>query len=178
MAAQREGPDPSQLAADEVARALGTDLESGLSAAEAARRLAADGPNALRAAPPTPLWRHVVAQLHDPLVYLLLAATVVSLVAWVAEGRHGWPIDSIVIAAIVAVNAVLGVIQELKAQNAVAALARMTAVLSTVVRDGKPVRIPSHEIVRGDLLVLAEGDSVGADGRLVEAAALRIQEAS
>src|SRR5688572_24651260 len=152
MAAKAENPDPSQLAADEVARSLGTDVEAGLSAAEAARRLAADGPNALRAAPPTPLWQRVVGQLRDPLVYLLLAATVVSLIAWVAEGRHGWPVDSIVIAAIVAVNAVLGVIQELKAQNAVAALQRMTGVVSTVVRGGKAVRIPSHDVVRGDLL--------------------------
>ncbi len=116
--------------------------------------------------------------MRDPLVYLLLGAVAISLVAWWIEGRHGWPVDALVIAAVVALNAVLGHAQESKAESAVAALARMTAVTSTVLRDGQLSRVPSAALVRGDLLVLGEGDAVGADARLVEAAALRVQEAS
>ncbi len=170
--------DPSTQPAEDVARALGTDLDRGLGAQEAARRLAADGPNALRAAPATPAWRRLLAQFEDPLIYLLLAAVVVALAAWAIEGRHGWPVDALVITLVVLLNAVLGFVQEAKAENAVAALARMTAVTSSVVRDGRLLRIPSTELVRGDLMLLGEGDAVGADARLVRAATLRVQEAS
>jgi magnesium-transporting ATPase (P-type) len=170
--------DPSLADVEAVVRDVAGDLDRGLSSTEAARRLAEAGPNTLRAAPPVPLWRKAAAQFHDPLVYLLLAAIAVSLVAWGAEGRHGWPVDALVIAAIVVANAVLGLLEELKAQNAVAALAKMTAVTSGVLRDGRLVRVPSAELVRGDVLVLAEGDAIGADARLVEASALRVQEAS
>jgi P-type Ca2+ transporter type 2C len=170
--------DPSVVDAAEVAEALAVDLGSGLSAAEAARRLAVDGPNELRAAPPVPTWRKILAQFRDPLIYLLLAAVVISLVAWVLGGGDGWPVDAIVIAAVVILNAVLGYVQEARAESAVAALQEMTAVTSSVVRDRRLVRIPSDQLVRGDLLVLAEGDAVGADARLTEAAALRVLEAS
>jgi magnesium-transporting ATPase (P-type) len=173
-----DGADPSLLDVERVALALGTDLERGLTSHEAARRLSADGPNALRAVPPVPIWRRALAQLRDPLIYLLLAATAVSLIAWIGEGLHGWPVDTAAITAIVIVNAILGLLQELKAQNAVAALARMTAVTSAVIRDAQLVRVPSSQLVRGDLLVLGEGDAVGADARLAESAALRVQEAS
>ena len=170
--------DPSLRDAGEVARALGTDLARGLTSAEAARRLARDGPNKLRSAPPVPAWRRFLAQFRDPLIYLLLAAIAISLVAWLLEGRGGWPVDAVVIALIVVLNAVLGYVQEAKAESAVAALARMTAVTSAVLREGELRRVPSDELVRGDVLALGEGDSVGADARLVQAAALRVQEAS
>ena len=162
----------------EVAEALAVDLDTGLSSAEAARRLAADGPNELRAAPPVPTWRKILAQFRDPLIYLLLAAVAISLLAWVLGGGHGWPVDAIVISVVVLLNAVLGYVQEARAESAVAALQEMTAVTSAVLRDGRMLRIPSEQLVRGDLLVLAEGDAVGADGRLTEAAALRVLEAS
>ena len=170
--------DPSVLEPAAIARILGADPERGLTTEAAARRLAEDGPNALRQAPPVPAWRKVLAQFRDPLIYLLLAAIGISLVAWSIEGRVGWPVDAIVIALIVVMNAVLGYVQEAKAENAVAALTRMTAVTSAVVREGVVARIPSDELVRGDVLLLGEGDSVGADARLVQAAALRVQEAS
>jgi magnesium-transporting ATPase (P-type) len=120
----------------------------------------------------------MLVHFKDPLIYLLLAAVAISLAAWVIRGRDGWPIDAIVIALIVVVNAILGYLQEAKAERAVAALAKMTAVMSSVVRDGRVVRLPSAELVRGDLFVLGEGDAVGADARLVKADALRVQEAS
>jgi len=170
--------DPSIKNADEVAGALGADIENGLTSEEASRRLAANGPNELRSAPRRPTWLRILSHFHDPLVYLLLAAIAIALVAWVIEGLVGWPVDAIVIAIIVLLNAVLGYVQEAKAEDAVAALARMTAATSTVLRDGQVLRVPSAELVRGDLLVLGEGDAVGADARLVQTTSLRVQEAS
>ena len=174
--------DASVMDTDAVVAALEVDVETGLSAQEAARRLAQNGPNELRAAPRAPAWRRVLAQFQDPLVYLLLTAVAVALVAWWVEGTaaqgRGWPVDAIVIAAVVLLNGVIGHVQEAKAQNAVAALARMTAATATVLRDGKPQRVPSAELVRGDVLVLAEGDAVGADARLLQATTLRVQEAA
>ena len=154
------------------------DSSDGLSSDEAARRLAADGPNDIRSAPRTPAWRRILSHFHDPLIYLLLGAIGIAVVAWGIEGFAGWPVDAIVIASVVILNAILGFVQESKAQDAVAALARMTAVTSAVMRDGQAVRVPSAELVRGDLLVLGEGDAVGADARLIEAVSLRVQEAS
>jgi P-type Ca2+ transporter type 2C len=170
--------DPSVEDANEVARVLDADLESGLSSQEASRRLSESGRNELRAIPPVPTWRRLLSQFQDPLIYLLLGAIGIALVAWSIEGNAGWPVDAIVIALVVVLNAILGYVQEAKAQNAVAALARMTAVTSAVIRDGQVVRIPSAELVRGDLLVLGEGDAVGADARLHQAISLRVQEAS
>lgn len=170
--------DASVMDADAVAAALGVDVENGLSAQEAARRLAQNGPNELRAAPRAPAWRRALAQFQDPLIYLLLAAVAIALLAWWVEGRVGWPVDAIVIAAVVLLNGVIGHVQEAKAQDAVAALAKMTAATSGVLRDGKPQRVPSAEIVRGDVLVLAEGDAVGADARLFQATSLQVQEAA
>ena len=170
--------DPSVKNADEVASALGVDFNNGLTSAEASRRLAQDGPNEVRSAPPRAAWRRFLSHFNDPLVYLLLVAVAIALVAWTIEGLVGWPVDAIVIATIVLLNAVLGYMQEAKAADAVAALARMTAVTSTVMRDGQVRRVPSAELVRGDLLVLGEGDAVGADARLFEATSLRLQEAS
>ena len=170
--------DPSTIDVAEIARLLATDIDVGLSTQEALRRLVEDGRNELRAAAPTPTWRRVLAQFQDPLVYLLLGAVVIALLAWVIEGRTGWPVDAIVISLVVTLNAVLGYVQEAKAGNAVAALARLTAVTSSVVRDGRVQRLASAELVRGDVILLGEGDAVGADARLVQAATLRILEAS
>ena len=171
-------PDPCVLDAAEVAAGLGVDPGVGLSPAEAARRLAADGPNELRGTPPVPAWRRLLRQFQDPLIYLLFVAIAIATVAWLLEGAAGVPVDAVVIAAIVVLNAVIGFVQENRASDAVAALAELTAATSTVLRGGELVSIPSSELVRGDLLVLAEGDSVGADGRLLRATALRVQEAS
>ena len=170
--------DPSTHDVAEIAQRLGSDTERGLSSAEAARRLARDGPNEVRAAPRPAPWRRFLSQFQDPLIYLLLAAIVIAVIAWFIEGRDGWPMDGIVIAFIVILNAVLGFVQEARAENAVAALGRMTAVTSSVMRDGSPMRIPSVELVRGDLLVLAEGDAVGADARLLQVSTLHVLEAS
>ncbi len=170
--------DPSLVDGETVARALHTDLEGGLGAGDAAARLARDGPNELRAAVQIPTWRRILGQFQDPLIYLLLGAVAIALAAWLVEGRQGWPVDAIVIAAVIVLNAALGYAQEAKADNAVAALSGMTSATCAVLRDGSPMRIASAQLVVGDLLELGEGDLVGADARLVRAAALRVQEAS
>ncbi len=169
---------PWRTGIEDLARQLGVDPQAGLSSDEAARRLQRDGPNELRGAPEVPAWRRLLAQFQDPLIYLLLVAVVISLVAWVLEGAHGWPVDAIVIGLIVVLNGVLGYVEEARAESAVAALSRMTEVTSAVLRDGRLQRVPSTRLVRGDVLVLGEGDAVGADGRLFEAATLLVQEAS
>ena len=170
--------DPSVQTVDQVLQALGADAERGLTSQEAARRLAESGRNELRGAPAVATWRRVLAQFRDPLVYLLLVAICIALGAWAVDGFAGWPLDALVIAAIVLLNGVLGFVQQARAADAVAALARMTAVTSAVVRDGQAARIPSDALVPGDLLVLGEGDAVGADARLLQATSLRVLEAS
>ncbi len=170
--------DASVLGVAEVAERLGCDPEAGLTRADAAGRLAAHGPNTLRAAAETPLWRRVLHQFADPLVYLLLVAVVISGVAWVADGAQGAPVDVLVILAILIANAVIGLVQEQRAKDAVAALGRLTAASATVVRDGRLQQVPADDLVPGDLLALAEGDAVGADARLVSCSGLRVLEAA
>lgn len=170
--------DPSLRDGADVARGFTVDPATGLQSEEAERRLHRDGPNELRAKPPVPLWRKVLAQFQDPLIYLLLVAVAISVAAWLAEGGTGAPIDAIVIAAIVVLNGILGFVQESKAETAVAALQSMTEATSTVLRDGELRTVPSRELVRGDILVLNEGDAIGADARLLTAGALRVSEAS
>ena len=142
--------DPSLTSVDDVAKALNVDLSQGLSEEEAKRRLAQFGPNELASAPPVPKWRKFLAQFQDPLVYLLIAATVISVIAWFiessqaqpgAEGGEALPFDAIVIMLILVVNAVLGYMQEAKAEAAVEALAQMTAPQTSVLRGGRVVRI-------------------------------------
>ena len=178
MAPRDSLSNPSIEAATEVANSVGADLKGGLTSEEAARRLAKNGANALRAATLVPTWRRVVSHFRDPLVYLLMAAIAVALAAWAIEGGHGWPVDAIVIAAVIIANGLLGFVQEAKAESAVAALSTLTKETCAVMRDGRMFRVSSTDLVQGDLLVLGEGDSVGADGRLFQASALRIQEAS
>jgi magnesium-transporting ATPase (P-type) len=170
--------DPSLLDAAEVLESLGTGPAAGLSSAEAAERLAQAGRNRLDPAAEMPAWRKLLAQFADPLIYLLLAAIVISVVAWALEGAQGVPFEAIVIAVIVAANGVLGFVQERKAEQAVAALQRMAAPAATVVRDGTQVRIPAEELVPGDILLLGEGDAVGADGRLLQVASLQMAESA
>lgn len=166
------------LPADEVAQDLSVDPEVGLTTAEATTRLERHGPNELRSTPREPAWRRFLKQFADPLVYLLFGAITISLVAWFLEGAGGVPIDGLVILLIILGNATLGFVQENKAADAVAALADMTAARATVLRDGRMTTIPATGLVPGDILVLAEGDSVAADARLLAATSLQVQEAS
>ena len=147
MASETTETDPSLVDASAVVRRVGSDPDRGLSADEAARRLSTVGPNEIASAKPVPSWRKLVEQFRDPLIYLLLAAIVISIVAWLVEGADGLPFDALVIAVIVVLNAVLGYVQQARAENAVAALQRMSATTETVVRDGVQLRVATRELV-------------------------------
>jgi Ca2+-transporting ATPase len=172
-----ELPAYRRAAADVVA-ALGVDPARGLAAGEAAARLRRHGPNALPSEPPTPAWRRFLARFRDPLTLLLLAATAVSLVAWRLERDAPAPYEALTILAIVALNAVLGFVQEGRAEHALAALEAMAAPVARVLRDGEARTVPTGELVPGDVLLLEEGDTVAADARVLEAIALRASESA
>ncbi len=154
-----------------VARVLHTDLELGLSREEAERRQAICGPNKLAEAAGVSFWQLVLGQFTNFLVLLLLASALISM--FIGE----W-IDAAAIMAIVIVNAILGVLQEWRAEQSLQALKRMAAPNAVVIREGHQQTIASEELVPGDLVVLSAGNHVPADMRLVESANLRIQEAS
>jgi magnesium-transporting ATPase (P-type) len=178
MDTRQHTTEPWSREAADVVVDLGTDAAAGLTSTEAAARLERYGLNQLAAAAVVPGWRKLLAQFADPLIYLLLAAVVVSVVAWVSEGADGIPYESLVIAVIIVFNAVLGYVQEARAEQAVAALQRMAATSATVMRDGRAQRIAAADVVPGDVMLLAEGDAISADGRLVEAASLTFAEAA
>ena len=145
--------------------------DAGLSTAEAAARLARDGGNTLPQRRPTALWRRVVRQLRDPLVLVLLAAAGFTLVTRDFT-------DAAVILFVIVVNTTVGVVQEVKAERAITALSELTAPDARVIRDGAQQEVPAADLVVGDLLVLAEGDIVPADARVVQAAAFLLDEAA
>lgn len=168
---------PYLQTADEVAQGLSTDVEAGLTDAEVAKRLGQYGPNKLDEAKKDPLWKRFLAQLADPMIILLLAAAVISAVAGAAQGESDIA-DVVIILFVVVVNAVLGVVQESKAEEALEALQQMAASTSKVVRDGKIVDVRSEELVPGDVVVLEAGDAVPADCRVVESASLKVEESA
>lgn len=171
-------PDVACTRWEDIAAFTQANTQDGLTPQEAQRRLLENGPNELTSESPQAPWRRALEQFQDPLVYLLLAAIGIALAAWWMEGRVGWPMDAVVIAVVVVLNGMLGFMQQAKADRAVAALQHMTAATSAVMRGGQAVRVPSAELVVGDLLVLGEGDSVGADARLIQTHALSVLEAS
>ncbi|NVB41135.1 cation-translocating P-type ATPase [Pseudenhygromyxa sp. WMMC2535] len=148
-----------------------TPLDRGLDREEAARRLREGGPNELAAHPKTPPWRLMLRQFEDPLVLILVAAAVIS-------GLMGDIPDAVAIAVIVSINAVIGFVQERKAERAMAALRSMTAPRAVVRRSGAMITVPAAEIVVGDLLILSPGDVVAADARVRESKALACNEAA
>ncbi len=163
---------------DAVANALHVEVARGLDPREVAARRARYGPNEIGTAKPVPRWRKFLREFRDPLVYLLLGSVVVSTGAWAVEGARGTPVEAVVILAIVLANAVLGFVQEDRAERAVAALQKLAATTASVVRGGQVTRIESREVVPGDVLVLNEGDAIPADARLVHCANLKVNEAS
>ncbi len=148
----------------------------GLSSSEAEARLKQNGPNKLAEAKKTPLILRFFEQMKDPMILILLAAAVISGVLSVLENESF--ADVIIILAVVIVNAILGVYQENKAEKAIEALQEMAAATSKVLRDGKVMAVRSEELVVGDIVLLEAGDAVPADGRLIENASLKIEEAA
>ena len=166
-----DAPRWHQLDTHEVVQLLDTHCEQGLSKAEATRRQKQYGPNCVSAKAGTPAWKRFLLQFHQPLVYILLAAagTTAVLQEWV---------DSGVIFGVVLINAVIGFIQESKAEKAIDSLSRMILTEATVMRDGRRQRIPSVELVPGDVILLQSGDRVPADLRLFEVNNLQIDESA
>ena len=166
------------MSAIEVMVKLGTDADKGLTSHDAAERLGRYGRNELAAAPPVPLWRSILAQFQDPLVILLLAAALVSAGMWLAEGDTSLPFEALAILVVVLLNALMSFVQQARAQQAVAALRRMSAAQANVIRDGGQRSVPTTDLVPGDILLIEEGSVVSADARLTACASLQMAEAS
>ncbi|MEK7741433.1 MAG: HAD-IC family P-type ATPase, partial [Nitrospirota bacterium] len=144
---------------------------SGLSSDEAQKRLAEYGPNELKEKEKRTLFMMFLDQFKDFMILILIGAAIIS-------GIIGEPADTIAIIVIVVLNAVIGFIQEYRAEKAMAALKKMAAQIATVIRDGKPANIPAVEIVPGDIVLLEAGKVVPADMRLIETAQLKVEEAA
>ncbi len=161
--------------AEEVLLGQGSE-RGGLTSQEAAARLSKHGPNRLQEAKKITNFQRFLQQLKDPMLLILMAAAAVSAVTSILSGEK--LTEVIIILAVVLLNAILGVVQESKAEAAIEALQTMTAATSKVLRDGKIVVLHSADLVPGDVVLLEAGDAVPADGRLLESASLKIEEAA
>ncbi len=159
------------VSSEEALDHLQSGFNQGLASDEAQRRLAQYGPNELTEAPRPGFWSRLLDQLKNFLVMILIVASVVSLLL-------GDYIEAVAIMAIVVLNAILGVIQEARAEEALAALKKMAAPEAHVLRDGHQVTVPARELVQGDIVMLETGNYIPADVRLLEAVNLKIEEAS
>ena len=164
------------LSTREVLETLGVD-ENGLTGRQAQERLAKFGPNKLKEGEKPTLLQRFLAQLKDPMLIILMIAAAVSALTGMLSGESEWA-EVIIIVAVVLLNAILGVVQESKAEAAIEALQTMTAATCKVIRDGKQTVIRSDELVPGDIVILEAGDAVPADGRIIENASLKIEEAA
>ncbi|PSB41767.1 carbonate dehydratase, partial [Cyanosarcina cf. burmensis CCALA 770] len=164
-------PQYHELAAQAVAHSLNTNSDRGLTAAEVRKRLNQYGENELKAKPGKPAWWRFLLQFNQPLLYILLIAGIIKafLGSWT---------NAIVIWGVTVINAIIGFVQESKAEGAIAALAQAVTTEATLLRDGQKIRIPSREIVPGDIVMLASGDKVPADLRLVNSRNLQVDESA
>jgi P-type Ca2+ transporter type 2C len=169
---------PYQQSVESVLASLSADARRGLSEVEARTRLEQSGRNELTAEEPVPWWKKFLAQFKDVLVILLLIATAISFGLWLVERETPLPYEAIAIFAVVLLNAIMGYIQESRAESAVAALRQMAAAHANVMRDGERQSVLATEIVPGDLILVEEGDTVPADARLIHSTALQVAEAA
>ncbi|MBL8540799.1 MAG: cation-transporting P-type ATPase [Betaproteobacteria bacterium] len=171
----RHHPDAShawhELPAEKVSELLATDLRAGLAATEVDRRQKNFGPNRLTFRKGRSDWMRFLLQFHQPLLYVLLAASVITAVL-------GEWVDASVIFGVVFLNAVVGYVQEARAEKAISALAQMVVTAATVRRDGRRQRVPSETLVPGDMVLLESGDKVPADLRLSEVRDLQVDESA
>jgi Ca2+-transporting ATPase len=156
---------------DELVRALRTDANTGLTNSGAAERLARCGRNELAQAPPEPWWRRLARQFADLLIWILIAAAIIS-------GMLGEWLDAVAILAIVVLNGILGFVQEGRAEQALAALRKLSSPRAKVIRDGRPQNIEAANLVPGDRVDLEAGDRIPADVRLIHTAGFRTEEAA
>ena len=162
---------------DELLTENGVDPKTGLTNEEAERRLSLNGKNKLVEKKRRSVFLTFLLQLHDPMIYILIAAAIISAVVTIIEGHNDWA-DVIIILAVVLLNATIGTIQEVKAENALEALKKLSSPTATVRRDGKVFEIKAEDLVVGDIVVLEEGRSIGADMRLLKEYNLKTDESS
>ena len=171
----KEGYRPYLESIDSVLAETGS-AAAGLSAEEAAARLESDGPNKLIEAKKRSSIARFFDQMKDPMIIILLVAAALSLITSLYQNEN--PSDVFIILFVVVLNSVLGVVQENKAEEAIEALKQMTAARSKVLRGGELISVESSELVVGDIVILEAGDSIPADGRLIEEASMKVEEAA
>ncbi len=154
-----------------VVQLLGTDLHNGLTSEQAKKRQEEFGPNCITTYPGPSLLKKFFSQFHQPLAYILIIASTVTALL-------GQLVDSLVIFAVIFINALIGFIQEIKAENALKALSQLIDQVATVRRDGRKIQIPSKELVPGDIAYIFGGDKIPADMRLFMAHNLHVDESS
>ena len=168
------------MTVQQAAQDLQADAERGLSAAQAAERLQSHGHNTLAEPPKTPLWVRFLQQFKDVMIVILLIAALISL--FVSEQGFGFHAEGLadagIIFAVVLLNAVLGVVQEARAERALDALKKLSAPSARVLRDGSRQTVPASELVPGDIVFVEAGDLVPADARIVQASSLKVEESS
>ncbi len=168
--------DYYKASAEEVLRELQTE-QTGLTSQQAEARQAKYGKNKLKEAEKPGFLKRFFLQLKDPMLLILLAAAAVSALTGMLSGESEWA-ETIIILVVVLLNALLGVLQEQKAEAAIEALQSMTAATCKVLRSGEPVVMHSDDLVPGDVVLLEAGDAIPADGRILESASLKIEEAA
>ncbi len=180
-----------QQSIDELVEQIGTSTVEGLSEDEAKKRLEINGLNELKEKKRKSWFQIFIGELNNPMIFVLFAAIAVTIgvsiyetVKTIKDGlpfdfitTGDWP-DVIIIMAVILLNAIIGTVQEVKAETSLEALKKMSSPESNVIRDGKRIKVKSSELVVGDLVVLEEGDTVGADLRLIQSVNLKISEAS
>ena len=166
-----------QESVESVVSEYGTDSTRGLDTGVVAGLQSKYGPNKLKDAPRTPIWKRFAGQLADPMIIMLIVAAVISAAIAGMQGSDDFA-DVIIIMFVVILNSVLGVVQEMKSEDALEALKQMSTTMAKVVRDGHQVSIPATEIVPGDIVILEAGDTVPADARVIESASMKIEEAA
>ena len=156
--------------------------EVGLSAQEAQTRLEKNGKNKLAEGKKETLLHRFLKQLAEPMTIILIVAAAISagleIYNGISQNHWEFPADVVIILAVVLINAILGVFQESKAEQAIEALQQIAAATSKVIRDGKQITVKSEDLVVGDIIVLEAGDSVPADARIIECASMKIEEAA
>jgi cation-transporting ATPase F len=156
---------------NDIVKRLETDLDCGLTAEEVARRYETYGRNELPVKPGKPAWLRFLLQFHQPLLYILLLAGAVKafLGSWT---------NAAVIWGVTVINAIIGYVQEAKAEGAIASLAKAVTTETTVLRGGQMLRVQSQDLVPGDIVLLSSGDKVPADLRLVKSRNLQVDESA
>ncbi|MEA5452964.1 cation-transporting P-type ATPase [Leptolyngbya sp. CCNP1308] len=171
MTIQPQSRSYHALTDHEIVKHLDSSVDNGLTPEQVARRYEQYGWNELQFKPGKPAWLRFLLQFHQPLLYILLLAGAVK--AFLGSWTNAWVIWGVTL-----INAIIGYVQEAKAEGAIASLAKAVTTETTVLREGQPLRIPSRDLVPGDIVMLTSGDKVPADLRLLRVRTLQIDESA